>query len=1001
MAHGVRLKLRLFLEGVEVPVIAANVQVAPNSPAVATIQIPPLPEACNIKPRTLVHLFFLDFYEVANPLLKNSVTSATAVSNNTANPTAYEQTITGGTVTGDDTRNEQYKLLFGGEVLGFQYTKNERSRSMVLQCSDFSNYWDYAYQFSNTDIFGPGIKALFAGGATNLFTDFLDDDGSVIARILKTPSVQYPGLKGLLGGIVHLLEAIGGSYYYNKKFAGQNIFFSLAELRLHITQMITAYENDPTAGKLLNAHGFDGMFNRTLGNLGAQISFRSAINALMSHIFHETYAIPTPRYVPGTAGTISGGKLNNIANDPSTAFIATTAAGVVQTLQQVQQGLTTPLDPTVIQRLSAASTTLRTTTQQIKAKNVQQAVSSFASAQTSIGSAVAKLQSAGSSPSTISAVQGLLNNAITQLQSVANIQVTTPAAKTAVPARLNQHIFRPDVWFSAPPMCNVLFPDMYFNVNYARMFLQEPTRLLLKTNDEFFGEDELFDSYYFAPKGYGLKTNKNSLAAILTNDVLDHEVYTGIIPVFEKMGELNIFSIRSGNVGNGKVPKVGLAQRSANFLYFKYRFNARQMQISARFSPYIAPGFPGLLMDSYADGQTLQQYNQLVKAAGGTPTRAINKLLGVHFLGNFTEVVHSVDQQSGRTDITCGYARQPDESVEFLGIIADGQTVQQRSSTNTPTSTDVAALSPPRMLSVGPNGGQITSVMDVTDKYKPSFNTNWSVDFTMDLPLFLQGKLTQSRVAIGVTQPPGAFNSPDVTKLAGSSAAPLTFRAYAIVEQAPSYQQTTVDLPAEEYIRPGWYGDCWHPSQIGQVYQQFFATGAITDPITLTSPSGGSTTVPNQAASDSLAQASQAQSAADPRAQAPAALSLATNSSIEQAVAFLALTYSYIRSGGFDTEEFFRAYSWRPIATMVDMFGSSDLQLSTDGATVTQGIEGFHSRAFGPFNNLFGLVTPDTQSIVGIQKGSPAATKGDKRKDKQDAVLAYVQALQFSRAIIG
>ncbi len=169
----------------------------------------------------------------------------------------------------------------------------------------------------------------------------------------------------------------------------------------------------------------------------------------------------------------------------------------------------------------------------------------------------------------------------------------------------------------------------------------------------------------------------------------------------------------------------------------------------------------------------------------------------------------------------------------------------------------------------------------------------------------------------------------------------------------------------------------------------------------MTNPGGGSTTVPNQAAGDALAQASQAKSADDPRAQAPTALALATNSSIEQAVAFLALTYSYIRSGGFDTEEFFRAYGWRPIATMVDMFGTSDLQLSPDGAQVVQGIEGFHSRAFGPFANLFGLVTSDTESIVGITKGSPQAAKGDVRKAKQDLVLAYVTALQFSRAILG
>ena len=63
--YGQRLRLRLFIEGVEVPVIAAQVQVAPNAPAACSIQIPPLPEGTRIFPRSIVHLFFLDFYEVS------------------------------------------------------------------------------------------------------------------------------------------------------------------------------------------------------------------------------------------------------------------------------------------------------------------------------------------------------------------------------------------------------------------------------------------------------------------------------------------------------------------------------------------------------------------------------------------------------------------------------------------------------------------------------------------------------------------------------------------------------------------------------------------------------------------------------------------------------------------------------------------------------------------------------------------------------------------------
>src|SRR5690606_15304829 len=124
------------------------------------------------------------------------------------------------------------------EMVGVQWTKNARHRSLVLQCADLSNYWDYAYQWGNTGLFGPGIKAVFSGGATNLFTDFLSTKGNVLTAVVASGKCNtFPNLKGLAAGIVRLIEAIGGTYFPRpgstaKKVRGQNLFFSMAELRL-------------------------------------------------------------------------------------------------------------------------------------------------------------------------------------------------------------------------------------------------------------------------------------------------------------------------------------------------------------------------------------------------------------------------------------------------------------------------------------------------------------------------------------------------------------------------------------------------------------------------------------------------------------------------------------------------------------------------------------------------------------------------------------------------
>lgn len=1049
-----RLRLRCFLEGVEVPIIGIQVMGLPNAPLMASLQLPPLAEGTRLLPRTLVHVYFLDFYEDESPFLSSS-SSMSAGSEN--NPSAYEQALRQRLDQLDeapdatekdlanDYANEQYKLLFVGEIVGFDWTKNQAQRSLILQCADLSNYWDYAYQWSNTGIFGPGIKAMFSGGSTNLFTDFLSSNGEVLTRVLKTPSISYPNLKGLAGGIIHLLEAVGGSYYYDKKIAGQNVFFTIAELRLHITQMIAALENDPTASRLLSVQGYGGLFSRILGGLGGQASIRKSINALQGVIFHETYAQPCPLYEPGAEGSVSGSARKKLSEDPKTAFIAFAASGVRKNLEIVKAQVSSTENPelqlqafqgkealgaqrnTIVIRLDNMKRELQSVLVKLRKVDVQSAVSLLTSATQSIGKASVLVRTKWrpqDAPS-IKLVVAELDRALERLRRAEQLTVATTPKKLRRPARLNQQIFRPDVWFTAPPRCNVLFPEQYDTLTYRRQFLEEPTRLLLKTNDEFFGEDELFDRFYFAPKARSLSKDKAKLQSLLQNDLLEHEILTGILPVFEKMGELNIFAVRGG-VTKDKVPQVGLAQRSANFIYFKYRFAARQMTIRGKFNPYIALGFPGLIIDKYVDVATLELHNEL-RQKTGFPTRDINKLLGTNFLGNFTQVTHTVNQSQGATEIVATYPRQPEESVEFLGATDKEEvTVNKRFDKDALRTTDVAALFPPQVLSVGPSAGRIVRVTEVTDLYKGQGGTPEGAASTKPLLLFGSSQSRKPRQEsdrvtarvpvgfvvdarklpanvrkeLGIEQ--GTDNQFNPSQFgARGTAQPVKIRAFRIEEEVPRYKQEVVDLPAEEYIRPGWYGDVWHPSKIGEAYNTFFRTGAITDPHQITDPGGASLPVTGDVKTDSLGEASGLSGLGDPRIDAPAVFSLSEGASIEQAVGYLVATYSHIKQNGYDVDEFIRAYTWRPIASMVDMFGTSDLVLSSDGSEIIQGIEGFHSRAFGPWNDLFGLVTPDIEEIVGLKRGTTAASRGDTRKLKQDAVKDYVSALTFTRAVLG
>ena len=80
---------------------------------------------------------------------------------------------------------------------------------------------------------------------------------------------------------------------------------------------------------------------------------------------------------------------------------------------------------------------------------------------------------------------------------------------------------------------------------------------------------------------------------------------------------------------------------------------------------------------------------------------------------------------------------------------------------------------------------------------------------------------------------------------------------------------------------------------------------------------------------------------------------------------------------------------------------TSDLTFDEEGLNVVSGVEGFHSKAFGPYDDLYGIIVPEVSDVFGIKRGTQAAQKADTRKAKLEKVQEYASALKFSRAILG
>jgi hypothetical protein len=1053
MTMGHQLGLRLFLEGVEVPVIGASVTVAANTPAAASIQVIATDRVLDLLPRTVVHLFFYDFIDAAAPREAAQVTAG----------------VQGTT----DALNENYKLLFMGELQGIAFQKDSGSRAVVLNCVDFSNYWDTTYQYNfQGSLLGGRQHAAFIGANANFFTGPLGKGVGTIAALLSGKSVNFPNLKGLLAGIVRILEVIGGAYYGDTTFRGANDFTSIAELRLKVLQQISAAEKDDTTRKLFARKTFNMWMNRQMGSLGKLVTFRGLTRILQQFIFHEIYPNPAPFYQPKVTG-LKKKKVyaRRLDKDPQTrGFI-----NKVRKLQTVVKSASDNLSKYGSQTTDAGKASILRNLQADLAQS-EKIVDSFIGGGTprgvpgivrevtTINRALNKTKNAltGRSifikfgytinPQMINSsenrnvARGALGDALAAIAILLGLRIRRSKEVTYDKLdRVHNQILRPDIWFAAPPRCNVLFPELYGNFTWQRNFMREVSRMELQTTHEILGDDALFNGRYYAPNVTDMRKGLRLSSRRFGRLIMAHELMTGIIPMFEKMTEANLFAMRAKKV-KYKGAKVGYAQRAVNHQYFKHRFASRGMSVAGRFNPWFVCGFPGVLIDrpmTSADLLTSGKpiADQLVdldiiptKTETITKATLLQLLVPTQYFGSCMQLVHNVNQQGGQTSYVFGQARLHREDTEFLGV--DKVTVnkkigsaRKKTVVSVIDSSDTTLSTPtPKKNGRGPRGGRITSVLNVTKRYKGRYRNLYNRTGTAQI---------------------------------GFSANNISVKAYEVTEEFTRRARVKIDLPIEEAIRPPWIWDGWSNLKIGQTYMQMFGTNALTDIEGVTSDEllfnlltteeelaglerqegitqgiqkkeseavekfiGSSTnffdrrtgTGKKKSLGDDrkntkkkedylLVSGTTTKKSTAQKVSASTILTIEKERTIENAVDYLVKLYSFMMHNGLDVGNFIRTYTWRPVMTLPELLGSSDFYVVDlgGGQYETFGTEGFHSRAFGDVEDLFGLVDPQVKKILGLSKEKKHATakKLDVRKRRRSAVREYVDELTKSRGLLG
>lgn len=216
-----------------------------------------------------------------------------------------------------------------------------------------------------------------------------------------------------------------------------------------------------------------------------------------------------------------------------------------------------------------------------------------------------------------------------------------PAVGT-VSQTIGQFVFKPNLYMMPPPMCNVFFPDEYSSFQFSRNFFEEPTRLIYmpelparlgaETSRVYMPhvyEPPSFGNYMYGeepaatfaggdslqtPIGvdYGKYYEDDSSAAAPVNNgkkregqfLTNEELYKGIWMTRESMMPATT-QFRAALDDHGKKE---FTQRVARYLFFKKRFQKRQLQITSHLKMSVVPGFPVLILDKSDADQTVTAY---------------------------------------------------------------------------------------------------------------------------------------------------------------------------------------------------------------------------------------------------------------------------------------------------------------------------------------------------------------------------------------------------------
>jgi hypothetical protein len=536
------IKLRLFLEGVECPVISASVTQALREPARASIEVPADPAVNQLSPRTMVHLF------VYQPHLATKTTS----------------------------EDDHYVLLFSGDLMSIAYNKTSFSRSATLICEDDSSYYDsaHAYFVSENDLNGNTENPVQAitreranfVGASSGFVAPAEGVGvlqQIIERCFGDPhpvSYGFSEADGLYGAVLKMIEMFMG--VDDLRRLGANQFFSFHAHRKRLLMQLGVLPKDKTASLLLQAKHMTDFIGKRADQLGQLITLRQLITYILDFMYYHLVPCASPYAVPSKKRTVTG----------------------VDVQLQDQ-----------IARISQLITLVETDSEKFNERHAEY-ITIYT---TSPGEEKSFLQF------TLEKLDREFKTKKTTIIDASRVYTTfvIPDLFFAVPPTCN--VLYPDMYTSFSINQSLSRDPTRFHLTAAvgaALGVGVGTGDLVYYAPSVEGFSSIQGRSYSEALGDRDTLPESS---IVRGGLFDHELHTGVIPAFSRIDRLS-FSLAQSSAERSTLENNPVLQRSdfytriANGQYIKKRIEQRRASASGVLNPFAAVGFPMVLIDGYA-----------------------------------------------------------------------------------------------------------------------------------------------------------------------------------------------------------------------------------------------------------------------------------------------------------------------------------------------------------------------------------------------------------------